>query len=772
MFASIQDGISVLNPDLTIRHVNGVMKQWYEQNLPLEGKKCYECYHNRHKPCDPCPTLQSLKSGKTELEIVPGLEGSPVEWIELFSYPMKDPDSGEVTGVLEVVRDITERKRTEKRRQIEYRIASAVSTAKSLNELYRVIQKELEMVLDTANFFVALYNKENDTISLPYIMDEKDHFETFPAGRTMTAYVIHNDKPILAQWDEIEKLIQSGEVETIGTPCEVWLGVPLKAGEEVIGAMVVQSYTDKNAFREQDLDILKFVSNQIGLSIERKQSEEALRESEERFRSVAQTASDAIISSDSKGNIISWNQGAETIFGYTVDEAISKSLTLIIPERYRAVHQDAMKKIDSDEPAELKGKLSELIGLRKDGTEFPLELSMGSWKTKDGIFFTGIMRDITEREQLKITLLQTEKMSALGQLISGVAHELNNPLTGVLGFSQLLLMSPDLPEKDKNSIEMINKEAERARRIVRNLLSFARQTKPEKRIVQINEIIDRTLDLRAYEMRVSNIEVVRMLDPDTPTVLADEHQLQQVFMNILINAEQAMLSAHGRGRLEVKTYYETKGGKVEISFQDDGPGISRDHLAKIFDPFFTTKPVGKGTGLGLSIAYGIVQEHEGTIVAVSEGESGTLFKMVLPCSSIDSTEGIISSSQSELTTEVQGKKILVVDDETSIVDLIRVILEREGYTVETAYDGNVALRKIEEEDFDGIISDLKMPGKDGVEIYQYCKEKKPDLTKRFLFLTGDMVAHDSMVFVEENKVPFISKPFDLDKFLSFISTLF
>jgi len=295
---------------------------------------------------------------------------------------------------------------------------------------------------------------------------------------------------------------------------------------------------------------------------------------------------------------------------------------------------------------------------------------------------------------------------------------------------------------------------------------------PEKRKVQLSEVIDRILDLRAYEMRVNNIEVIKKFYPDCPPLLVDESQIEQVFLNIIINAEQAMLEAHGKGCLEVETRWDTMRDVVKISFHDDGPGIPKEHLLKVFDPFFTTKPIGKGTGLGLSIAYGIVREHGGLITAVREKDQGSTFTVELPVAEDEIPENITVPPQPGKIAKVGNKKILVVDDEAAIVDLVRATLEEEGYLVETANDGNSAVRKIEEGSFDAVVSDLKMPGKGGTDIYMYCKDKKPELAGRFLLLTGDVAGSSALRLMKEHQVLHLEKPLDLRDLISYVNILF
>ena len=240
-----------------------------------------------------------------------------------------------------------------------------------------------------------------------------------------------------------------------------------------------------------------------------------------------------------------------------------------------------------------------------------------------------LIRDITERKRMEGQLLITDRLASIGELSSGIAHELNNPLTSVIGFSELLL-DRDVPDDVKEDLEVINREAKRTAEVVRNLLTFARKHEAEKKPVDIHNIIQKVLELRAYEQKVSNIEVNTRFAPDLPEITADGFQLQQVFINIIINAEHFMTEAHRRGTLTITT--ERLGDIIRASFADDGPGIAKENLGHLFDPFFTTKEVGKGTGLGLSICYGIITEHGGRIYAESKLGKGATFVVELPIS--------------------------------------------------------------------------------------------------------------------------------------------
>jgi len=242
----------------------------------------------------------------------------------------------------------------------------------------------------------------------------------------------------------------------------------------------------------------------------------------------------------------------------------------------------------------------------------------------------------TERKRVEEQLLITDRLASVGELASGIAHELNNPLTSVIGFSQLLL-GRDIPDDIKEDIKVIYSEARRAAEVMQNLLIFARKHSPVKQLVSINSVIEKVLALRAYEQRVENIQVITHLAPDLPEIMADYFQLQQVFLNIIINAEHFMLEAHKRGTLTINT--QRVGSTIKASFTDNGPGIAKDNLGHLFDPFFTTKEVGRGTGLGLSICHGIITEHSGRIYAESESGRGATFVVELPIPVDNKSEG-------------------------------------------------------------------------------------------------------------------------------------
>lgn len=384
-----------------------------------------------------------------------------------------------------------------------------------------------------------------------------------------------------------------------------------------------------------------------------------------------------------------------------------------------------------------------------------------------GLLVEALVRDVSDRKRLDDQtrdlygqLLQAEKLASLGQTISGIAHELNNPLATVLTWAERLASRQEDPDT-KRGLEVILSEADRAARIVRNLLTFARKRHTTRTMVDLNQVVNETLALRAYEQRVTNINVISALAAGLPQVFADPHQLQQVLLNLVINAEQAMLAANGRGTLVLRTWHDASTDTVVLEVNDDGPGIAEELQSKVFDPFFTTKEVGKGTGLGLTVAYAIVKEHGGRIwVRGSQGQGASFF-VELPTGEAQ----VVRAPQpppEQIRAEVQpGTRVLVVEDEAALAAAVTEGLTDAGFEVDHAADGEEALGRVGARAYDLIVCDLKMPRVDGMEFYRAIATRKPALARRVIFCTGDVVGAEAERFLEESGCRWLAKPFRL-----------
>jgi PAS domain S-box-containing protein len=497
---------------------------------------------------------------------------------------------------------------------------------------------------------------------------------------------------------------------------------------------------------------------------ERKRVEEALRQSEEKYRTILSEMQDSYFEVDLAGNLTFFNDSTSNSLGYSAEELMGVSYReFTASEDIKLVYKVFNKVYRTNRPN--KGFLWKVV--RKDGAVGFVEATVSPLRNPKGeiIGFRGVGRDITERKRAEEERGQFEqkaqiasRLASVGEMAAGIAHEINNPLTSVIGYSQLLSGREDIPEDVKMDLKAIDEGAQRVAGIIKRLLTFARQSRPERTLVSINDLITNTLDLRAYHLRTNNIKVTAKLATDLPLTTADPAQLQQVFLNIIVNAEAEMRQARGRGRLLVKT--EEVNGTIRISFKDNGPGIAKKNLARIFDPFFTTREVDQGTGLGLSICHGIIAEHKGRIWAESKPGRGATFIVELPI--------VMGSRQLEMA-EPPGKKlkkvpkakILVVDDETSTLEFLSRLLTDEGHDVETVSNADEALEMVKNKRYSLILLDIKMPGASGIELYGRMQKIALSLAERVIFITGDVMGTDTEAFLSKTKAPYIAKPFDV-----------
>ena len=487
---------------------------------------------------------------------------------------------------------------------------------------------------------------------------------------------------------------------------------------------------------------------------EQKQAEETLTRSEARYRHLFESASDAIVTLDATGRFTTVNHASEIISGYRREELLGMFFAPLFPD-------DELPRALSHYQRALGGEtgLFETAFYRKDGEVRTIQVTYSTPQLDEEVLC--VIRDVTDQKMLQEQLIQSEKMSAIGQLVSGVAHELNNPLAGISAFAQLLLSEKRFPPDQRTAAEMIYAEARRASRIVQNLLTFARQHKPERSPTSVNQVLDDTLELRGYELRVRGIDVQRDYDDQAPETMADAHQLQQVFLNLITNAEQAMERAErDQQRLTVRT--RQAGTLIRIEVEDTGPGIPPNLLERIFNPFFTTKPTGSGTGLGLSISLGIVREHEGRIWAENAPQGGARFVIELPVVAPRATGDFPSTPLVQPVTD--RLHVLVVDDEASVRVALQRYLSGRGHEVETTASGREALARMREDAFDAVIIDMRMPDLSGEQLFGELKARDPSYAERVIFTTGQLVDDTVRNFLSSTGRPCVPKPFEFSSF--------
>jgi PAS domain S-box-containing protein len=365
---------------------------------------------------------------------------------------------------------------------------------------------------------------------------------------------------------------------------------------------------------------------------------------------------------------------------------------------------------------------------------------------------------LAEQQSLREKAEISSRLAAVGEMAAGIAHEINNPLTGVIGFSQLLCERQDLPEDAYRAVNIIADGSQRVADIVKKLLTFARQSKPVKTAANINDLIENTLKLRSYALKTSSIEVITHLDPGLPLIVVDPGQMQQVFLNLIVNAEHAIKEARHEGRLTVTSEVVDK--CMRISFEDDGAGISPENLKHIFEPFFTTKPEGEGTGLGLSISRSIILEHNGELRVENEPGKGAKFIIELPLTRAPVEKAAPAPALPITETRRQKTaRILVVDDELAVRQLISTIMTKSGHVVDDLGDPAQVLDCVTTTSYDAIFLDLRMPGISGMTLYNQIKQKAPKMAGRVIIITGDASSEDVQSFLKENRLPCITKPF-------------
>jgi two-component system NtrC family sensor kinase len=587
-------------------------------------------------------------------------------------------------------------------------------------------------------------------------IDLQKYPEIRKALETRSAVVVKDvaTDPLMAQ---VRGLLKHLEFHSI-------LVVPLVFADDVLGSLCLKAARSNQEFTMGEVNFCTAVAKASANAFKNALlHDQVIDESSdhrvtiEKLSRVLDHSPDLILTTDNDGRITEFNREAERISGHPRTAVVGRSYRELFRE---ARDNDLVAKVVS--AGQLHDYASRLT--RSDGGESEIQLNLAALRDEsdEAVGSVWLGRDVTELKATQTQLQQAEKLSTIGEVISGVAHELNNPLSGVLGFSQIL-MARDGAGPMARELEKINESAMRCQKIVKNLLSFARGHTPERTPLGVNGILEKTLDLKKYQLHVNSIEVVRSFEPDLPMTMLDFHQMQQVLLNLINNAQQAMAAVRGRpGRLEVRTSLVEERIRIEIT--DNGEGMDAETQARIFEPFFTTKEKSEGTGLGLSVSYGIVREHEGRIWCRSRKGEGTTFIIDLPVlaapDSFDSEA--VTDGDDTLASRGEGASILVVDDEPVIIDLMLDILRISGHRVDTAANGGEACRKVKSGPYDLVITDVRMPEMNGIELYRNIIDLRPEMKGRVIFVTGDLIDPEILEFLGEINAKTLAKPLDIN----------
>jgi PAS domain S-box-containing protein len=635
-------------------------------------------------------------------------------------------------------------------------------------------------------FLVSFYNAANNKMEIALAIEWGEDLTpqmknlSHPLEKSgLSGWVMQTGEPLLIGDLQTDPL--PVEPLHITEPVRTWLGVPLIAHEQVMGVVSVQSFSPY-AFNEADQRFLETIAGQVVIAlenarlfeqarqeiVERKRTEAALRESEEKYRTLIEQSNDAIyLIYNDKFEII--NRKFKQLFGLTEDQVNMPGFSLLnlaAPKSRPLVEEHLVK-----ETRHGNGSPNfEFTALDHKGREIEVELSISCFVYKDGVATQGILRNITERKHLEVRLREAQKMKAVGQLAGGIAHDFNNILTAINGLIALSLEKVSPKDILYEDLKTIHSQAERGAILVSQLLTFARQQPLATETLNLNQVIIKLSDLLQRAIG-ENIELKTNLTKDLKGISADITALEQILTNLCFNARDAMPRG-GTLIIQTKNVFLDEmacatnpaarpGPNVLLTVTDTGVGIDEEILEHIFDPFFTTKEVGRGSGLGLAMVFGLVKQLNGFIEVQSQADLGSIFKLYFPAAT--GQEDRAPGGESSQAILGGGETILLIEDDKIVRTLVQRVLENVGYHVVTAPNGETAFELIQaaQEKVDLIITDVIMPKMGGAELYESVKKLSLSPEPKFIFISGHMTDDIDQQFGDDlvQQIEFVKKPF-------------
>jgi PAS domain S-box-containing protein len=712
------DAILIIDPDRRISYANPAAMELFGRRGTLSGASMRDLIVPEVTEDVESRETQTFEGVPQRFECTVLRADGERRVVSVSQAPLRE--LGRVTGIVAALRDMTDERRA--------RDAVAQSEAR-----YRNLFETATDAIYTLDAQGALTSANQATHELLHVPREE------LLGRPLVRHIDESERDVVIAWfrDALEGQSRRYECTLVRPNGERRLlsvtNSPIRHGRRVLGVLGVAR------------DIT-----------EERERARALERSEARYTNLLESASDAIFTVDDEGIFTSANRALEKATGKTRDRLIDTHFSDVIDQRDR----DRVWEVFV---GALHGKQQrhELRYIDAQGASRPASIITSpivEGGTVTGVL--GVVRDVTEEKLLVEQVLQQEKVAAISQLVSGVAHELNNPLASVMAFTQLLLGTENSAAEQQDALQTIHEEARRAAKIVANLLTFAREHPLQRTLTNVSDLVASTLDVRAHALHVHGVTLDRALDPAIPPTWADGFQLQQVFLNLLANAEQALDGWTGERRISVSTSYDSDA--IIISVADTGPGIAASEVDRIFNPFYTTRPVGKGTGLGLSISDGIVREHGGTIRVESEPGKGTTMIVEFPVVPPPGVPRPPSFTPGGRRRRPGAQHILVVDDEPAIRAAISRYFGGLGHSVDAVGSAIEALARLDGQRYDVILLDLRMPDMSGEALYQELLQRDPQHAACTVFLTGDVRGVDSQAFLERAGRPSVEKPFNFD----------
>ena len=553
--------------------------------------------------------------------------------------------------------------------------------------------------------------------------------------------------------ERLELVRDSGDAPTelvSGVQAESAAAVPLRAHGVVVGTLVIADPRG-GVFNPEDLRLLSTVANHAAVALANARFFEMVRHAKEQWETAFDALHEGIAVVDEGGRVLRANRSLAQMLDRPVAAVVGEELLPALVGQATG----STELLD----AARRGEQAAALIARSDRLQRTLRLNAariaGAGPERSVVV---LVEDVTDQQAMESQLIQSEKLAAVGQLVSGVAHELNNPLTSIAGLAEFLLEQQELGPKDRDHLQVIHEQAERAGRIVRNLLTFARKGPGERARVNLNDVVQRTLLLMSYDLKLKDIRTEKNLGSGMPDVVGDRHALQQVVLNLVTNAAHALAGNEaGRPRtIRINTWFDQR---VRLRVADTGPGIPEEVLPHLFTPFFTTKEPGHGTGLGLSITYSIVEAHGGQITVERPPEGGAAFLVELPPAGADVPQSHSAEVEATPLPPTARRTILLVDDDPAVRRMIKALFGREGHTVEVARNPGQALDLARARTYDLILADGQASAR-GRRFVEELVEARPDLRDRILVATGD-VRPTTEVALGQLGLRYVRKPFNL-----------
>ena len=619
-------------------------------------------------------------------------------------------------------------------------LAGTLRRASVIDLLLRHIRESLA----PTEIALALFHRDTEA---------QDFSQAWPAGRPDRGpllQLVERRGPLILP-DGLAPLVEQGDLPPQTDGAGSWLVSPFVARGRVTGAVAIRG--EPGRFGAPALRLLEGLVSQASIALESARLVDLHDDGRRSWQEVVDAISPALCIVDRGGRIRRANRAFADLVNAPPASLIGRPWQAFVPPEWAVDLQRALEQQGAGREVDLRtGERTYAV------TAVPIT-------STDRSALVLLFDDQTERRRLQDQLIQSEKMSAIGQLIAGIAHDLNNPLASVVGFADFLGEVPNIPPALREPLTVIQEEAERASNIVKNLLSFARKQEHQRRPTALRPLLDATFVLLRNQFMAQRVEATIEVEPDLPMPDIDPNQIQQVFVNLLNNAAQAIASTGRPGRVLVRARRWLDG--VAIDVIDDGPGMTEPLAAQVFEPFFTTKPEGEGTGLGLSISQGILREHGGRIMLATEEGRGSTFTVQLPLS----TRPPAPTPDVGTGAPTKRLRVLVVDDEPHILHYMHATLEAWGHIPVVARDGREGLELADQERFDLVISDLRMPELGGREFYEELARRHPALAARLVFSTGDTVRGDTLAFLESLDRPYLHKPFSLAELRSLLAAV-